>query len=195
MSALRKQSMSLYDYLTLDGHSDIRYEYIAGEVYAMAGASEPHNTVSGNIIGILHRQKRKGYRIYPSDMRVKTPTKLYAYPDIIVVCGQPEIVNERGQDTLLNPILIIEVLSPTTETFDRSDKSWHYRSIPSLQEYVLVAQDKARIERFLRHSDGQWLHMIADGLDASLPLQSVGASLPLSEVYDEVMLPNRDPEE
>mgnify|MGYP000477540495 CR=1 FL=1 len=91
--------------------------------------------------------------------------------------------------------LIIEILSPTTETFDRSDKFWHYRSLPSLQEYVLVAQDKARIERYLRHNDDQWLHMIADGLDASLPLQSIDAILPLGEVYEDVNLSRQDAED
>jgi Uma2 family endonuclease len=190
MVALRKQHISIDEYLAMGAESDVRHEYMDGEVYAMAGAKMSHNIIVANLVSIISpRALKAGCIAVANDMRVKTPSKLYAYPDVVMVCGKPQLLEEKGHESLLNPTLIIEVLSPTTEAFDLSDKFWHYRALPSLQEYILVAQDKARIERYVRHTDEQWLHMIADGLAASMPLHSLDLALPLRDVYEQVTFP------
>ena len=129
----------------------IRYEYINGELIAMSGASRAHNLITGNIFGELRTQLRSsGCETYMSDMRVSTPTTTsYFYPDVVVVCEEPRFEDDVF-DTLLNPIILVEGLSPSTEVYDRREKFAHYRQLPSLQEYTLVAQDKVLVKHYRR---------------------------------------------
>lgn len=189
MSALPNfdQPMTEAEYLAFERQSEIKHQFIDGEIYAMSGASEDHNLVVGNILASVRPQIRgKKCKIYPSDMKVRTPaTGSYTYPDVTVVCGESQF-DDKQKDVLLNPTVIIEVLSPSTEGFDRGLKFQRYREIDSLQEYILIAQDSPHIERFLRQGNGQWLLSEADGLDASLELTSIGCTLKLEEVYEQV---------
>jgi Uma2 family endonuclease len=186
--ALPRNFITPEEYLKMERASQEKHEYFAGEIFAMTGASENHNMIVFNISGLLHAQLRKSAcRAYASDMRLKTPPPvLYTYPDIAVVCNKPVFDDDEHLDTLLNPTLIIEVLSPSTENYDRGTKFLHYRTIESLREYVLIAQDSYRIERFLRQPDNQWLLVDLVGKDAILELPSIGCTLALADVYEKV---------
>lgn len=170
---------------------DARHEYLNGQVTAMGGASEAHNLIVWNVLASLHGQMRgRPCRAYGSDMRVKVPASgLYTYPDIVALCGEPEFEDDEF-DTLLNPSVIIEVLSPSTEAYNRGAKFAHYRSIESLQTYVLIAQDAPHIELFERQPDGRWLLSEAKGLDASMSLTAVDCDLDLAAVYERVIQPS-----
>jgi Uma2 family endonuclease len=189
MSALPEQQMTEADYLAFERSSTIKHEFIVGEVYAMSGASEAHNLITGSAYAMLYNQLRgRACKIYPSDMKVRTPaTGSYAYPDVTVVCGEAHFADDQ-RDVLLNPTVIIEVMSPTTERYDRGRKFQHYRELPSLQEYVLIAQDDSHIERFVRQEGGFWQFSEARGLESSLELSSIACTLTLAEVYEQVPL-------
>lgn len=189
MSALRRASqlMSEAEYLEFERASQSKHEFLGGDVFDMTGASRAHNLISGNVFASLHRQLRgKSCEIYHADMRLKiSATGLYTYPDISVVCSEAQFSDEY-LDTLLNPTLIVEVLSPSTERYDRGKKFQQYRELPSLQEYVLIAQDSPRIERYLRQPEGLWQLADASGPDATLELTSIECKLSLAEVYEQV---------
>ncbi len=189
MSALPlpEKRMSETEYLLFERSSEIKHEYVNGEIYAMSGASIKHNTIVGNLIGAMHSQlRKKPCTVFPSDLKVRAPfSRTYSYPDVTVVCGEP-IVSDSYADVLLNPTVIFEVLSPSTERYDRGRKFLHYREIESLQEYVLVAQDAPRIERFIRDSEVTWRFSDVSGLAATLELPSVGCVLALADVYEMV---------
>jgi Uma2 family endonuclease len=175
-------------YLTLERQSEIKSEYWKGGMFAMAGATEAHNLIVTNVVIELGSQlKGRPCKLYPNDMRVRIPrSPSYKYPDTVVVCGQPQFEDEH-RDTLLNPTVIIEVLSPSTEAYDRGAKFREYRSIESLQEYVLISQDKPLIERYVRQEGTPfWLFSDASGLEAGVELGSVNCTLALAEVYDKV---------
>jgi Uma2 family endonuclease len=184
----RQPWISPEEYLALERKAERKSQYLNGEILAMAGASREHNLVVGNLVGELGNQLRRGpCEVYPSDMRVRvSATGLYTYPDLSVVCGAPEMEDEH-LDTLLNPTLLIEVLSRSTENDDRGWRSEHYRRIPSLQEYLLVAQGEARAERYRRQGDREWLLTEVVGLDESVELTSVGCRLALVDVYERVL--------
>jgi Uma2 family endonuclease len=168
--------------------SDIKHEFYQGEIFAMAGASREHDRIAGNTFASLHAQLRKRpCDIYSSDVRVRVNAAgLYTYPDISIVCGEAQFTTDKP-DTLLNPTLIVEVLSPSTEGYDRGKKFQLYRALTSLQEYVLISQDQARIERYMRQSsDHPWLFTDHAGLDAALELPSIGCRLALADVYEKV---------
>jgi Uma2 family endonuclease len=189
MSAAPKPYITAEEYLELDRQADIKSEYYAGEVFAMASGSPIHSLIAANVIGILHPQLlEKPCRVYSSNLRVYASEALYTYPDATVVYGEPEFSDEHGE-TLLNPTLLVEVLSPNTEAWDRGGKFEHYRQRESLQEYVLIAQDRAHAERFARQPDGQWLLSEVNGLDGMLPLPSIGCKLGLGQVYHKVDFP------
>jgi Uma2 family endonuclease len=175
-------------YLAEERRSSVKHEYYNGSVYAMAGASERHNLIAINIAASLHGQLRgKGCRVYPSDMRLKiVKTALNTYPDFAIVCGQSEFTDPVKRDTLLNPIIIIEILSPSTERYDRGMKFQHYRTIPSLKEYILVSQNDHVIEKFTRQATKEWVLTEAIGSEAEMALFSVQGSLVLKDVYDQV---------
>lgn len=165
----------------------MKSEYLDGEIFAMTGASRQHNLLSGNLYAAFRAQLReRGCEVYFSDMRVKvSATGLYTYPDVAVVCGDPRF-EDAAVDTLLNPKVIVEILSPSTEGYDRGAKAEQYRALPSLTEYVLVAQDRIHVEHYLRQEDG-WLLTETDRREDVVDLPSVGARLTLADVYDRVL--------
>jgi Uma2 family endonuclease len=178
-----------YEYLVFERTSIERHEFFDGEIFAMGGASERHNLIVTNVVRELGQAlKNRPCRVYANDMRVKVATSgLYTYPDVVVACGQPRFDDEQ-RDTLLDPTLLIEVLSPSTEAYDRGETFEHYRKLESLREYVLIAQERLHLEQFVRQSDGHWLLSEWSGSDATVSLGSVGATLVLAEVYDKVEL-------
>jgi Uma2 family endonuclease len=195
MVAQTKESirMTEAEYLAFERASETKHEYIDGHVYAMAGASRKHNLICTNTVATLHFQLRQTpCETYQGDMRVKVQMgDLYSYPDITVVCDEPQFADGK-QDMLLNPVIVIEVLSPTTVAYDRGQKFQQYRQIESMQEYLLIEQDKPRIERYMRQADGTWLLKDAIGLDTSLELPSIGCTLKLTDVYEKVTFESED---
>jgi Uma2 family endonuclease len=187
MLAQQKQYLTPQEYLSLERSSDIKSEYFNGEVFAMSSASENHNLIVTNIISELRSQlKGRPCKVYPGDMRVKvSQTGLYTYPDVTALCGKA-VFEDEYRDTLINPAVIIEVLSKSTEAYNRGVKFCHYRKLESLVEYVLVSQDKVLIEHYSRQSDNQWLLSAIDSIEGSVTLSSVQCTLALSEVYDKV---------
>jgi Uma2 family endonuclease len=188
MAAVPKKRWTVKEYFALERESEEKHEFIDGDVYAMSGASLKHNRIVRNVITSLTNQltDEQPCESLPSDMRVKVNRRDYTYPDVTVFCGEPHLETDADLDTLLNPTLIVEVLSPSTANFDRSTKFQKYKQIDSFQEYVLIEQDSARVERFLRQPDGQWLYRDAVGLEDSLELQSIGCTLALADVYRQV---------
>jgi Uma2 family endonuclease len=176
-------------YLALERKSDCKHEFHNGFISAMAGASSEHNLIAGNLHGETRSQlKGRSCRVYMSDMRLRiTATGLYTYPDVMAVCGEPRFSDDEV-DTLLNPTMIAEVLSPSTESYDRGDKFAHYCQLTSLQEYVLIAQDKVRVERFTRQGN-QWVLTEFKSLDDTLPLASIGCEIALREIYALIEFP------
>ena len=174
----------------------IRHEYINGELIAMSGASRERNLITGNIFGELRTLLRGSKcETYANEMRVSTPTTTsYFYPDVVVVCEEPRFEDDAF-DTLLNPIILVEVLSPSTQVYDRREKFAHYRHLASLQEYVLVAQDKVLVEHHRRQekqepapaTGNDWIFTAFQKLEESLPLTSIHCVLPLQEIYERVL--------
>lgn len=177
------------DYLAIERSAEFKSEYFDGEIFAMTGASEPHNLVVTNATRELSVQlKKRPCKLYANDMRVKVdPTGLYTYPDLVVVCGKAQF-DDTHFDTLLNPTLIIEVLSDSTEAYDRGRKFEHYRKLESLAEYVLIAQNRPHIESYRRQPDHHWLLTECDGLDSVLRLDSIDCAIVLAEIYDKIDL-------
>lgn len=173
------------EYLRLERASeDIRCEYFDGEMIPVPGISRYHNRINRDMVVDLVNQLEQGpCEVYFCEMRVKiVPTGSYAYPDIAVVCGEAQF-EDPHVDTLLNPRLIIEILSDSTERHDRGRKLRHYRSIESLEEYVLVSQDEMRVERYLRQASGEWTYSDTTDPDAFLDLHSIGSRIPLARIY------------
>lgn len=177
------------EYLELDRKSEARNEYLKGEVFATTGASLKHNLITVNIITELRQQlKQTDCKILASDMRVGvSDAQLYTYPDVLVFCGEPQLEDEQF-DTLLNPCLIVEVLSKSTAAYDQEIKFGYYRTIESLTEYLLIAQDKHHVTQYVKQPDGRWLLADIRGLESRVELASVPCTLALSEVYDRVSL-------
>jgi Uma2 family endonuclease len=176
-------------YLEIERKAEFKSEYYQGEMFAMAGAGWTHNRLVANLIATLHQQLRsRPCQILPSDMRVQVEaTGMYTYPDVIVVCGEPQFLDEK-RDTLLNPSLIVEVLSPSTEIYDRIRKFEYYCSVESVSEYLLVSSERVRAELYTRQPEGRWLLIAAHRMEDSLDLQSVGVHLALADVYEKVDL-------
>jgi Uma2 family endonuclease len=174
------------EYLQLQRKSDVRSEYIAGRVFAMSGASRRHSLIAGNFHRELSSQMRgRACEAHMIDMRVKvSPTGMYTYPDIVAVCGEV-LLEDEHVDTLLNPTVIVEVLSESTEAYDRGEKFAHYRRLETLREYVLVAQDKIRIEHFRREGE-EWILSEIGGPDASLRLGSIDCRVEVAAIYEKV---------
>jgi len=176
--------MTPTEYLALERSAEIKGEYFDGEIFAMAGASREHNLIVGNLVRELGNQLRKGpCEVYPSDMRVKVDrTGLYTYPDVVVVCDEPQFEDEHS-DTLLNPTLLIEVISESTEKYDRGKKSSHYRRLASLKEYLLVSQAEPHVEHYARQDRDHWLLAEATGTNSNIELPALQITIELSEVY------------
>ncbi len=184
MSALPAYRLSVTDYLTLERDATEKHEFVDGVIYAMAGASERHNLVSGNLFGELRAQfKGRPCKVYANDLRVNlSVTHDYVYPDVVAVCGEARF----SKDNLLNPALVIEVLSDVTESYDRGMKFERYRGLDSLQDYLLVAQDRCHVEHYQRQPGGVWLLREFSAPEAVVELASVNAQLALAEIYDKV---------
>ncbi len=190
MSAEPIPYLSPEEYLALERAAEIRSEYVDGQMCGIAGDSAAHNLVAGNLGAELRAALRgKPCRPYVENMRVKVSASgRYTYPDVLVVCG--EEFEDEHQDTLLNPVVIAEVLSESTEKYDHTGKFELYRKLESLKEYVLIAQDRCYVEVYTRQPDGEsWLFRDIQDIHATLNLESVGCSVPLSEIYFDVELP------
>lgn len=182
----RKSLISPAEYLQRERAAEHRSEYYAGEIFAMTGGSPQHSLIKLNVGSILRdKLLDRPCTPYDSDLRILTPSGLYTYPDVSVICGSLEFA-DNIRDTVVNPTLIVEVLSPSTEAYDRGKKFEHYRRILSLREYVLISQDTPRVERFSRNDDGTWTLAIANQLDQAIELTSLDVKLPLAEVFRKV---------
>lgn len=195
MTAQPRSTVTPEEYLAAERAGEAKHEYFAGTVSAMAGGTARHNRIAGSTYAALYAQLRgRNCNVYPSDMRVKAvQTEVYTYPDITVTCGE-EAFEDAREDSLLNPVIIVEVLSPSTEKVDRGKKFQSYRTIPSLREYVLIAQDDCRIERFVRYGENTWLLSEATGREAQLELAAIQCTLRLEDVYERVVFPLPDEE-
>ena len=174
-------------YVALENEAETKSEMFNGHIYAMAGASPTHALITANIIGAIQQQLRgKPCRTFSSDLRVRVnETGAFVYPDVTVACP-PLTFADDDANALTNPAVVVEVLSPSTEANDRGAKWGHYQHLSSLRDYVLVAQDKSRIEHYSRLDDGSWRYLVAKGLDASVALLSIECDLNLEEVYERV---------
>jgi len=190
MSVARSTFVTPEEYLEHERKAEYKSEYIRGEVFAMAGASPRHALIVTNAVGQLWSQLRdKGCSVYSSDLRVQVrPTGLYTYPDVVIVCGNAEFADDH-HDILTNPTLIAEVLSESTQNYDRGQKFQHYRTLPSLQEYLTVAQDTVHIEQWTRQQDGRWLLTESNDPAAELALESIGVRIGISTFYEKVEVP------
>ena len=187
MSSQTQSRLTPEEYLALERQAEAKSEYLNGELFAMSGASRRHNLITVNIAAGLHAQLRqRPCEVYTSDMRLKvSPTGPYTYPDVVVACETPQF-EDADLDTLLNPTLIVEVLSRSTEDYDRGGKFEHYRSLDSLREYLLVAQERCHIVRYTREPEHTWLLSETTRFDDRLRLASVGAELPVADMYAKV---------
>ena len=185
MSSQPKVFLTPEEYLATERVAERKSEYREGDVFAMSGASKRHNLITGNFFASIHHQlKGRPCEVYVSDMRVKvSQTGLYTYPDIVVACGRI-LFDDDQRDTLKNPTVIIEVLSQTTEGYDRGMKFEHYRRLESLKEYVLVSQDKPHAEVYARQQDDSWLLSEVDGLQDAIQLSSIKCQIMLADVYE-----------
>lgn len=195
MSAQPIARITPEQYLESERKAEFRHEYFDGEVFAMSGGTFPHGIIILNLAAeFRHSLKERSCVVTSSDVRLRVGSgRMYAYPDILIVCGDPRFADEQ-KDTLLNPTLIVEVLSPSTEAYDRGLKFRQYRTIESFQEYVLVSQYEPRIERFRRQSAGDWLLTECTGLRAACRFESVSCEIPMSEIYRNVVFSEESPE-
>jgi Uma2 family endonuclease len=175
------------EYLAIERASDTKNEYLDGVIYAMGGASPRHVQIVGNVSGELrNRLRNTPCVVYSTDLRVRVSRGgLYAYPDVVVVCGEPVFIDDQ-LDTLTNPVLIVEVLSSSTKNYDRGEKFERYRTNPTLQEYVLIAQDMVHVEAYTRENGGVWVLRETNNPDDTVELTSVGCHLPVAEIYFKV---------
>jgi Uma2 family endonuclease len=190
MSTVPKQFITPEQYLYRERNAEFRSEYFHGEMFAMAGASANHNLIVGNCVQTIGQQlKKKPCRVYPSDLKLRIQaTGLYTYPDLSVVCGEPQLESDQG-DVLLNPVVLIEVLSDSTEAYDRGKKFEHYRTIPSLKHYILIAQDRYSIDCFTWTPDGSWSLTASQSATGTIELAAIDSQLSAAEVYDKVVFP------
>ncbi len=193
MASHPKRFFTPREYLALEKDAQYRSEYVNGEIFTMTGATKPHINIVTNLTGSLFNLlKDKDCEVYANQMRVRTPdTTFYTYPNIAVVCGDP-VLEDQASATLVNPCLIIEVLSPSTEAYDRTKKFAAYRSIPSLKEYVMVAQSECRVTTYSRHDDGEWRFAEFTNMTDIVNFASIDCALPLEQIYWRVQFPISD---
>lgn len=193
MQPQEKLKYTLDEYLELEKTSDERLEYFDGNVWSMSGASLPHNRIQGNTYLAL-RQILRGRRceVFLSDMRVKIPAyPPYRYPDLSALCGEAKFEKLKGLDILINPQLIVEILSDSTEAFDRGDKFTYYKSIESFTEYLLIAQHRPHVTQYVRQADGaSWSYKEINGIDEKIYVASLDCEIPFGELYQSVVFPD-----
>jgi Uma2 family endonuclease len=187
MSTLSKPYLTPEQYLEIERKAEFKSEYYQGEMFAMSGARRAHNLIATNTVGELYQQLlERPCEVYSSDMRVKvSSTGLYTYPDVVVVCGEPQFLDNEF-DTLLNPKVLVEILSESTEAYDRIQKFELYGSLESLAEYVMVSSLRVRVERYTRQPDGTWNYCSKTSLEDAIDLKSVDCHLRLADLYNRV---------
>ena len=194
MKALKEtqQIYSLEEYAELEKSSEERYEFYDGSVWSMAGASPKHEDIVSNTITELKNKLRgRGCKVFGSNLRVKVPIyQPYRYPDVTALCGQPIYENFYGLEVLTNPSLIVEVLSPSTEAFDLNEKFTYYKSIESLTEYLLIAQDFPHVTLYTKQTQEAWLHREFNDLQATVYLTSLDCEISLAEIYLDIEFEN-----
>lgn len=185
MAASPRDALPEEEYLVLERESDSGHEFYQGQMIAMTGASERHSTITISALCSLYGQLRGGpCRIFSTNLRVRIDaTRLYTYPDVVIVCGERQLADDQ-RDTILNPTVVIEVLSPSTEGYDRGRKFRQFQTIPSLREYALIAQELPLVEHFVRQPDNRWLYSAASELGDSLHLPSINCTLTLANIYE-----------
>ena len=191
----QKHAYSIAEYLEFERDADVRHEFHDGEILAMSGGSLEQSLITINVGAELHNAlKGKPCRVADSNLRVRIPRQArYMYPDALVFCGSPEFdPQDDKRHTIVNPRVIIEVLSPSTEAYDRGDKFSHYREIDSFEEYILISQHKPNVESWLRQSDGAWSIVNYIGLDTVATVRSLGIEIPMAEIYAGVEWPLTD---
>jgi Uma2 family endonuclease len=191
MSSRARRLLTPAEYLTLEREAEFKSEYVAGEVFALAGASKQHNLIVANMIRLLGNQLlERDCNVYPSDMRVKIPAiSKYTYPDLVVTCGEEQFEDEQN-DTLLNPVVIIEVLSESTEAYDRGKKFEHYQHLDTLREYLLVSQEPYRIEQYTWQNENTWTYAAYHRPEDVGQLRSIGCEILLKDIYTKLVSPN-----
>lgn len=183
---IQRTYLTAEEYLELERGSEMKHELIDGEMVAMTGGNWSHGLIIGNMVTALkNRLRERACSVIPNDLRVRVSAEVYVYPDIVVACSEPRL-EDSFKDTLLNPTLLVEVLSPSTESYDRGRKFEHYQMLDSLKEYVLVSQNRPRVEHYLRQDGHVWLYTEVSGLEGSIALPSLGCEVPLSEIYDQI---------
>lgn len=186
MSTAPNTLLTPEQYLEIERAAPYKSEYFNGEMFAMSGGRAPHNLIAMNTGRELSAALRaRPCRVYGSDMRVRTSNGLHTYPDLVVTCGKEQFA-DATQDVLLNPLAIVEVLSPSTEAYDRGKKFASYRTIPSLCEYLLLASDGMDADLHVRRNDGTWLLTSVSGSEGAVTLDSVGCTLKLADLYEKV---------
>lgn len=188
MSTQPQHRYTLEEYLALERESEVKYEYWDGEIFAMSGGTLLHDQIMGNTDDLLRNELRgRECRVFTNNMQIKVPAAPpYRYGDGSVVCGQVEVERFNGADLLVNPVLIIEVLSPTTEAYDRGDKFTYYKSIPSFREYLLIAQHRPHVTHYVKSDTGKWDYEEINDLGSSIYLTSIDCSLALADIYRDV---------
>jgi Uma2 family endonuclease len=190
MTALPKHKYSLEEYFEIERNSEERFEYWDGSVWLMAGASPEHERIVSNAIFHLRMILERGCSVFGSNLKVKVPAySPYRYPDLSVYCGQGIFETIDGLDVLTNPQMLIEVLSPSTEAFDRGEKFTYYKSIESFTEYLLVATNRPFVTQFIKQAENEWIQREAIGPDGKLFLETFGVEILLSEIYLDVEFP------
>ena len=187
MTAQPRHVYTPAEYLARERASDHKSEYSVGEIFALAGGSEQHNLIRGNVYASFHSQlRRRACTVYPSDMRVYVSrTGLYTYPDVSVVCGTAQF-QDPHRDTLLNPTVIVEVLSSSPENYDRGKKFQHYRTLDTLEGYIVIAQNTTHVEHYTRQPNNQWLCEEFDDTSTVLTIAAIECVLALQDVYEKV---------
>ncbi len=192
MSAQPLPYYTIEQYAELEKSAPYKSEFIAGRIYAMSGGTPKHSAIAANVtreVGTLF--KRGPCHVYNSDLRVGImPLDVETYPDVTIVCGEPQ-VSPFDKNSIINPTVIFEVLSPSTERYERGEKWEHYQRLESLQEYLLVSQHKPKVEHYIRQASGAWTFTLTEGLDAVVTV--LGVPLALAEVYDKITFPAAEP--
>jgi Uma2 family endonuclease len=195
MSSQASTFLTPEEYLEIERRAERKSEYFDGRMYAMSGASYAHVLIVDSLSHQLKLRLKGGpCRAHSIELRLRVaPNGFYTYPDLMVICAGPQFADNRN-DTVVNPVLIVEVLSESTEAYDCGKKFEQYRKLLSLREYVIVAQDAPHIEQYMRQPDGHWLLAETSGMDASIQFASIDCMLPLAQIYDEVEWPSAEKE-